>query len=105
MSDVQFFIPNFNPKNCRILCRQGNYNEIEFGIKTDKTDMVSCIDNISNRYIKLIPEGVYFILEIDKSNTIADVCRNIKISYDALLISDKDERCNKNDIIISDNLV
>uniref|UniRef100_A0A6C0CCH3 Uncharacterized protein n=1 Tax=viral metagenome TaxID=1070528 RepID=A0A6C0CCH3_9ZZZZ len=103
MSNVQFFIPNFCPKNCKVLCQQED-RKIEFGIKTVEDCTISCIDCIHHRYVKIIPGGVYFILEIDKSNVIANVCRDIKISYDALLINDRKERLDQNDIILSNDV-
>jgi len=101
ISDLKFVIPNFNPKNCKILCQQKDHNEIEFQIKFNKkTGTISCIDDISNRYIKLVPDEVRIIIEMDKNNDIFNICRNIKFSYDALVIGDSEERRKVDDYII-----
>jgi len=98
-SDLQILIPGLiNPTNHRIsVCRDGEIKQ--FNTKIRKGGAIICnLDN--NAYVSTKYRDLRIVIEIDKSNSVTDVCRSILLMYDAIVISCPKERSACQDHVI-----
>ena len=90
---------------CQIFYHDNQTNEINFEIAFDKSSkMMILIDNTPNRYININALDIKLIIKIDKNNNITNICKNMTLSYDALLVNDIIRRKKKDDYIIDHEL-